>query len=192
MDLAELDQIEHKLIELKRRLPDGKLHAFVHNAGISPKMLDGSRMDIMHTELKTWLHVFSVNLFSAVVLARGLLDQLSAAGGCIVNVTSIAGKRAHPFAGPAYAASKAALAALTKEMANEFAASGIRVNAVSPGEVATSILSPGTDAIVEHSVPMKRLGTTGEVAEVIYFLCSEAASYVTGADIPVDGGQQVR
>jgi NAD(P)-dependent dehydrogenase (short-subunit alcohol dehydrogenase family) len=192
MDLAELDQIEHGLMELKRRLPGGKLHALVNNAGISPKMSDGSRMDIIHTELKTWLHVFSVNLFSTIVLARGLLEELTAARGSIVNVTSIAGKRVHPFAGPAYATSKAALAALTREMGNEFAAFGIRVNAVSPGEVATSILSPGTDAIVERSVPMKRLGTTGEVAEVIYFLCSEAASYVTGAEIPVDGGQEVR
>ncbi|MFI5341981.1 MAG: SDR family NAD(P)-dependent oxidoreductase [Candidatus Methylomirabilales bacterium] len=192
MDLADLDQIEHGVMELKRRLPDGKLHALVNNAGISPKMPDGSRMDTIHTDMKTWLHVFGVNLFSAVVLARGMLEELSAASGSIVNVTSIAGKRVHPFAGPAYATSKAALAALTREMANDFSAFGIRVNAVSPGEVTTSILSPGTDAIVERWVPMKRLGTTGEVAEVIYFLCSEAASYVNGAEIPVDGGQQVR
>ncbi len=192
VDLADLDQIESGLIELKRRLPDGKLHALVNNAGISPKMPDGSRMDTIHTDVKTWWHVFCVNLFATVVLARGLLDELSAAGGSIVNVTSIAGKRVHLFAGSAYATSKAALAALTREMANDYAAFGIRVNAVSPGEVATSILSPGTDAIVERSVPMKRLGTTAEVAEVIYFLCSEAASYVNGAEIPIDGGQHVR
>lgn len=192
MDLADPEQIERGLQELKRRLPDGKLHALVNNAGISPKMPDGSRMDTLHTDLQTWWHVFHVNLFSTIALARGLFGELSAAGGSIVNVTSIAGKRAHPFAGPAYATSKAALGALTRELANEFAPFGIRVNAVSPGEVATSILSPGTEDIVERAVPMKRLGTIGEVAEVIFFLCSEAASYVTGAEIPIDGGQQVR
>ena len=192
MDLADPGQIEQGLRELKRRLPESKLHALVNNAGISPKMPDGSRMDTIHTDLKIWWHVFSVNLFSTIALARGLFEELSAAGGTIINVTSIAGKRVHPFAGPAYATSKAALGALTRELANEFAPLGIRVNAVSPGEVATSILSPGTEALVESSVPMKRLGTIGEVAEVIFFLCSEAASYVTGAEIPIDGGQQVR
>jgi NAD(P)-dependent dehydrogenase (short-subunit alcohol dehydrogenase family) len=192
MDLADPGQIEQGLLELKRRLPDGKLHALVNNAAISPKMPDGSRMGTIQTDMKTWWHVFSVNLFSTIALARGLFEELSRAGGSIVNVTSIAGKRVHPFAGPAYATSKAALGALTRELANEFAPFGIRVNAVSPGEVATSILSPGTEAIVESAVPMRRLGTIGEVAEVIFFLCSEAASYVTGAEIPIDGGQQVR
>ena len=192
IDLADLDQIDRRLLELKRRLPDGRLHALVNNAGISPKMPDGSRMDTLHTDMQTWWHVFSVNLFATIALTRGLFGELSAAGGAIVNLTSIAGKRVHPFAGPAYAASKAALGALTRELANDLAPFGIRVNAVSPGEVETSILSPGTETLVERSVPMKRLGTIDEVADVIYFLCSEAASYVTGTDIPVDGGQQVR
>ncbi len=192
MDLADLDHIDHGLMELKRRLPDGKLHALVNNAAISPKLPDGSRMDTLHTDMKTWWQVFSVNLFAPIALARGLVQELSAAGGAIVNVASIAGRRVHPFAGPAYATSKAALTALTRELASEFAPVGIRVNAVSPGEVATAILSPGTEAIVERAVPMRRLGTIGEVAEVIFFLCSEGASYVTGADIPIDGGQHVR
>ena len=82
--------------------------------------------------------------------------------------------------------------ALTRELANDLAPFGIRVNAVSPGEVETSILSPDTATLVERSDPMKRLGTIAEVAEVIFFLCSEAASYVTGAEIPVDRGQHVR
>ena len=192
IDLADLGQIDRGLLELKRRLPNGTLHALVNNAGISPKMPDGTRMDTLHTDLETWGRVFAVNFFSTIILARGLRAELSAAGGAIVNVTSLAGKRVHPFAGPAYATSKAALEALTRELANDLAPLGIRVNAVSPGEVKTSILSPGTAELVEGSVPMKRLGTVEEVAEVIYFLCSEAASYVTGVDIPVDGGQQVR
>jgi len=124
------------------------------------------------------------------LLARGLLDELKAARGAVVNVTSIADSRVHPFAGTAYSTSKAALAALTREMASDFGPHGIRVNAISPGEIDTSILSPGTEKIVEQ-LPMRRLGTPEEVAKAIYFLCSEQASYVTGTELFVNGGQHV-
>ena len=191
LDLADLEQVERGLTELKAHLPDGKLHALVNNAGISPKTADGSRLNCLQTDLKTWGQVFAVNVFAAVAPARGLVHELSAAHGAVVNVTSIAGTRVHPLAGPAYASSKAALSAVTRELASDLASFGIRVNAVCPGEVATDILSPGTDGLVQRAVPMKRLGAPAEVAEVIYFLCSDAASYVTGAEVCVDGGQQV-
>ena len=119
------------------------------------------------------------------------LGPLQSAKGAIVNVTSIAGTQIHPFAGAAYAVSKAGLSALTREMAFELAERGVRVNAVSPGEIATSILSPGTDELVQTSVPMKRLGSPDEVAEVVLFLCSPKASYVNGAEIPINGGQHL-
>jgi NAD(P)-dependent dehydrogenase (short-subunit alcohol dehydrogenase family) len=125
-----------------------------------------------------------------VVLARALKDELAAARGAIVNVTSIAGSRVHPFAGAAYATSKSALAALTREMAHDFGPLGVRVNAIAPGEVATSILSEGTDKIVE-GLPLRRLGQPAEVAEVIFFLCTDASSYMTGTEIEVNGGQHV-
>ena len=124
------------------------------------------------------------------VLARGLIDELSATKGAVVNVTSIAGSRVHPFAGAAYATSKAALAALTREMAHDFGPFGIRVNAVAPGEVETAILSEGTDKIVAK-LPMQRLGQPSEVADVIYYLCSEQSSYVSGAEIEVNGAPHV-
>ena len=81
------------------------------------------------------------------MLARGLKDELTAGKGAVVNITSIAGSRVHPFAGSAYATSKAALSALTREMANDFGPLGVRVNSVAPGEVETDILSEGTDKI---------------------------------------------
>jgi NAD(P)-dependent dehydrogenase (short-subunit alcohol dehydrogenase family) len=124
------------------------------------------------------------------MLARGLIAELQAAHGSVVNVTSIAGSRVHPFAGAAYATSKAALAALTREMASDFGPLGIRVNAISPGEIDTAILSPGTDKIVEH-LPLRRLGTPEEVAKAIYFLCTDQSSYVHGAEIHINGGQHV-
>ena len=122
--------------------------------------------------------------------ARGLLDELKAAKGSVVNVTSIAGSRVHPFAGAAYSTSKAALAALTREMAADFGPLGIRVNAIAPGEIDTAILSPGTEAIIPQ-IPLHRLGTTDEVAKIIYVLCTETSSYLNGAEIHINGGQHV-
>ena len=96
----------------------------------------------------------------------------------------------HPFAGAAYATSKAALAALTREMASDFGPLGVRVNAIAPGEIDTAILSPGTDKIVQ-SIPMHRLGLPEEVAKAIYYLCTDQSSYVTGAELHINGGQHV-
>lgn len=177
-------------IETIRAKVQGKVHALVNNAGISPKGPGGARLNTLSTDLRTWGHVFHVNFFASVILARGLKDELAAAKGSIVNVTSIAGSRVHPFAGAAYATSKAALAALTREMAHDFGPLGVRVNAIAPGEVETSILSPGTDKIVEK-LPMQRLGQPREVADAIWFLCSDQASYISGAEIEVNGAQHV-
>ncbi len=167
------------------------LHALVNNAGISPKADAGGRLNSVDTEIDDWRHVFQVNFFAPVMLARGLMEELERAQGAIVNITSIAGSRVHPFAGSAYATSKAALAALTREMAADLGPRGIRVNAISPGEIDTAILSPGTGKIVEEQVPMQRLGSPEEVARAIYFLCSEQSSYVHGAELHINGGQHV-
>ncbi|PRY21142.1 NAD(P)-dependent dehydrogenase (short-subunit alcohol dehydrogenase family) [Aliiruegeria haliotis] len=169
---------------------DGRLDALVNNAGISPKGPDGSRLNTIDTDLMSWGKVFHVNFFAPVVLARGLIEELTAARGAVVNVTSIAGNQVHPFAGAAYATSKAALKALTREMAHDFGPHGVRVNAIAPGEIETSILSPGTEKIVE-TLPLRRLGQPDEVAEVIYFLCTQPSSYVTGTEIEVNAGQHV-
>ncbi|XBS68146.1 SDR family oxidoreductase [Acerihabitans sp. KWT182] len=191
LDLEDIAGVEAALPLLKEKLGGGRLDALVNNAGISPKATDGGRLGVRETSYATWLRVFNVNLFSTAVLADGLFDALSAARGSIINVTSIAGTRVHPFAGAAYAASKAALSALTREMAHDFGGYGIRVNAIAPGEIDTAILSPGTEDIIERQVPLHRLGAPEEVASLIYFLCSQGASYVNGAEIPVNGGQHV-
>jgi NAD(P)-dependent dehydrogenase (short-subunit alcohol dehydrogenase family) len=189
LDLADPNKTIAAIEIIKSRI-DGKLDALVNNAGISPKGSGGRRLGTLDTDLRTWGQVFHVNFFASVVLARGLRDELVAAGGSIVNVTSIAGSRVHPFAGAAYATSKAALAALTREMAHDFGPLGVRVNAIAPGEVETSILSPGTERIVE-ALPMRRLGQPREVADAIWFLCSPQAAYITGAEIHINGGQHV-
>ena len=191
LDLGDIPSLDAGLDEMRGRLPDGKLDALVNNAAISPKGPEGSRLGLLDTDAATWMHVFNVNLFSVALLAKGLIGQLAAAQGSIVNVTSIAGGRVHPYAGAAYAASKAALATITREMAAEFAPQGVRVNAISPGEIDTAILSPGTAAFADREVPMRRLGKPSEVASAIHFLCSDAASYVNGAELHINGGQHV-
>ncbi|MCB5944420.1 SDR family NAD(P)-dependent oxidoreductase [Acidocella sp. KAb 2-4] len=190
-DLGDLASIPALAAEVRGRLADGKLHALVNNAGISPKGPNGQRLGVMASDAALWTQVLNVNLISTALLVRELMPELERAGGSIVNVTSIAGSRVHPFAGVAYAASKAALAALTREMAHEFGGRGVRTNAIAPGEIDTAILSAGTDALVAAEVPMKRLGTPREVAETIYYLCTPASSYVNGAEIHINGGQHV-
>jgi NAD(P)-dependent dehydrogenase (short-subunit alcohol dehydrogenase family) len=190
VDLADPDSTLHAIDEVKQRLDGGELHALVNNAGISPKGADGKRLGTIETMLETWQQVFQVNFFAPIMLARGLVDELARAKGSVVNVTSIAGMHVHPFAGSAYGTSKAALAALTREMAADFGRRGVRVNAIAPGEINTAILSPGTDKIVAE-IPLQRLGTPDEVAKIIYVLCTETSSYVNGAEIHINGGQHV-
>ncbi|MBS0525120.1 MAG: SDR family oxidoreductase [Proteobacteria bacterium] len=191
LDLGDPVELGRGIEEIRRRLGGDGLHALVNNAAISPKGPKGERLGALDTPFDLWRQVFNVNFFAPVALARGLVEELSRAQGCVVNVTSIAGSRVHPFAGSAYATSKAALASLTREMAHDFGPRGIRVNAIAPGEIDTSILSPGTEKIVEQQIPMRRLGTPDEVADVIHFLCEKGASYVSGAEIQINGGQHV-
>ncbi len=189
VDLCDQEATVAALPRIRERL-GGRLDALVNNAGISPKTPEGGRLNTIETDLATWEQVFQVNFFACVILARGLIDELAAARGAVVNVTSIAGAKVHPFAGAAYATSKAALGALTREMAFDFGPLGVRVNAIAPGEVETDILSPGSRKIAEK-LPLQRLGRPEEVAEAVYFLCSGRASYISGAEIEVNGAQHV-
>ena len=190
VDLSTPEDTLRAIAEMRERIVGKKLHALVNNAGISPKGEKGARLTTLTTEMAEWRHVFEVNLFATIWLAKGLKDELTRAQGAIVNVTSIAGGRVHPFAGAAYSTSKAALAALTREMASDFGPLGVRVNAIAPGEIDTAILSPGTDKIVE-TIPLRRLGLPEEVAKAIYYLCTDQSSYVTGAELHINGGQHV-
>ncbi len=191
VELSDHRALPRALAEIKERLNGGPLHALINNAGISPKAADGTRLNSLTTSVETWMSVFHVNLLAPILFAQGLVDELKQAVGSIVNVTSIVGSRVHPFAGTAYATSKAALGCLTREMAHDYAPFGIRVNAIAPGEIKTDILSPETEAQLAPIIPLHRVGTPDEVAKVIFFLCSDAASYVTGAEVPINGGQHV-
>ena len=194
VDLADPADTLRAIAEMRERLKaqGGRLNALVNNAA---HLAQGRRTAAARHHrypLEDWQHVFQVNFFAPIMLARGLIDELergararsstsprSPAAGCI------------RFAGAAYATSKAALASLTREMAADFGPRGIRVNAISPGEIDTAILSPGTDKIVREQIPLRRLGEPEEVAKAIYFLCTEQSSYVNGAELHINGGQHV-
>lgn len=190
-DLADAEHIDDVLAEIKHKLGNRPLDALVNNAGISPKLPNGDRVGVVGADYDFWKRIFDVNVFAPALVTRGLHPELKAAQGAVVNITSIVVQRVHPFAGSPYASSKAALGGLTREMANEFAKDGIRVNAVSPGEIDTPILSIKTAEIVESHVPMKRLGSPAEIADAVYYLCSDQASYITGTELLVNGGQHL-
>lgn len=184
---AEQDRLVAESLEI---LGDAPLHGLVNNAGVSPKTPYRERLGCLNGDVAAWKEVFELNLFTPLRLARGFAAALHKGRGAVVNITSIAGHAVHPFAGSAYSVSKAALSALTREMASEFGALGVRVNAIAPGEIATNMLSPETEVLIPR-IPLQRLGAPEEIADVIYFLCSDASSYVSGTEIFVTGAQHI-
>lgn len=152
---------------------------------------------IESTSVEDWDRFMDVNLRSVFVLMQSCLPYLEKTKGNIVNVSSVAGTRAFPGV-LGYCVSKAGIDQLTRCAALELAAKGIRVNAVNPGVVVTNIHRRGgmdSDAyqnFLEHSKtthPLGRVGTADEVAELIYYLASEKASWITGATYEIDGGR---
>lgn len=167
-----------------RPAPDG----LVCNAGI---VRFGPLLDV---SLADWRTVVDVNLTGTFVTARAVARRLAAAAmpGAIVTVTSMNGVAPGPNAG-AYGATKAGIARLTQQMALEWGPLGIRVNAVAPGLVDAGMSTPiYTDPDIRRrrsgAVPLGRLGTGDDVASVVLFLLSDAAAYVTGTEVLVDGG----
>jgi len=186
-DLAERASLEDFVAEAGGLLEGGGLDALVNNAAVSPKTAFKERLGILNGELEGWRQVFELNLFAPLALARGFAVPLRKAKGAIVNITSIAGHAIHPFAGSAYSTSKAALSALTREMAVEFAGIGVRVNAVAPGEIETDMIGEEYEALIPR-IPMHRMGRPEEVASAVFRLCTEDFGYVTGTEIFVTGG----
>jgi NAD(P)-dependent dehydrogenase (short-subunit alcohol dehydrogenase family) len=189
-DLVQPDDRVRFIEKVVAKLAGAPLHALVNNAGFSPKTSYRERLGVLHGDLDEWRSVFELNFFAPLELARGFATSLGRGKGSIVNITSIAGHKVHPFAGSAYSTSKAALSALTREMAVEFAGLGVRVNAVAPGEIETEMIGAEYEPLITR-IPMQRMGSTDEVASVIYRLCEPDFSYVTGTEIFTTGGQHL-
>ena len=164
----------------------GRLDALVNNAGIA------IFKPLLETTQADWNRVLAVNLtgpFLCTQAAAPLMREHG--GGAIVNITSISAHRASTLR-TAYGTSKAGLAHLTKQFAVELATLGIRVNAVAPGPVDTAMAkavhTPAIRADYHDTIPLNRYGLEEELAEAIFFLCSDRASYITGQVLSVDGG----
>lgn len=190
VDLGQAESVDRFVAEVAAILDGDPLHALVNNAAVSPKTPFKERLGCLSGDLDLWREVFQLNLFAPLALARGMASALRAGEGAIVNITSIAGHQAHPFAGSAYSTSKAALSALTREMAVEFAAFGVRVNAVAPGEIETAMVGEEYEALIPR-IPMQRMGRSAEVASAVYQLCTADFGYVTGTEVFVTGGQHL-
>ena len=178
-------------------LDGAPVHALVNNAAVSPKTEFKERLGSLNGDLAHWRDVFELNFFAPLALARGFAGVLAkgareekSGGASIVNITSIAGHAIHPFAGSAYSTSKAALSALTRELAVDFAELGVRVNAVAPGEIATDMVGEDYEPLINR-IPLHRMGTPEEVAATVYRLCTSDFAYVTGTEIFVTGGQHL-
>ncbi len=188
-DLTQQSQLERIATETVHN--HGQIDVLVNSAGI---IRSGS---IETTSVDEWDKMLNINLRSVFVLTQKCLPHLIESKGNIVNVSSVAGTRAFPNV-LAYGVSKAAIDQLTRSAALELASKGVRVNAVNPGVVVTNIHKRGGmdeeayDAFLERSKethPIGRVGTTAEVAELIYYLASDKASWITGATYAIDGGR---
>lgn len=188
-DVLETTQVEKVVNECVENF--GQIDVLVNGAGI---ILNGS---IENTTLDDWDKMMNINLRAVFFMMQKCVPHLEKTKGNIVNISSVAGPRAFPNL-LAYSVSKAAVDQLTRCSALELAPKGIRVNAVNPGVVVTSLHKRGgmtDDAyqnFLEHSKkthPIGRVGEPREVAELIYYLASEKASWITGATYEIDGGR---
>jgi 3-oxoacyl-[acyl-carrier protein] reductase len=182
-DVADTDAVDRAFAEIEETW--GPVHILVNNAGIARDGLVARMTD------EQWDVVLRTNLTGAFhTIRRATRGMMKARYGRIVNVSSASGQLGAP--GQAnYAAAKAGLVGLTRSVARELASRGITCNVVAPGPIVTAMTEAMPDdwrVWAEGAVPLGRLGTTEECAAVVAFLCSEAAGYVTGALVPVDGG----
>jgi NAD(P)-dependent dehydrogenase (short-subunit alcohol dehydrogenase family) len=164
----------------------GRLDALVNNAGIAVFA------PLLETSDEDWGRVLAVNLSGPFLCTKSAAPLMREhGGGAIVNITSISAVRASTLRS-AYGTSKAGLAHLTKQLAVELASLGIRVNGVAPGPVETAMAkqvhTPEIRADYHDAIPLNRYGLEEELAEAVFFLCSDRASYITGQILAVDGG----
>lgn len=182
-DVKDAPSIDQALVNFTKTLGEKHISVLVNNAGIHEDGLTGLMSD------QAFDSVMKTNVYGPFYLMRWCVRKmLGKRSGTIVNISSLAGQAGN--AGQInYAASKAALIAMTKSLAQEVGARGIRVNAVSPGLIETEMLAgvPNLENI-KKMIPLGRVGSANDVAGCVSFLCSPDANYVTGHTISVNGG----
>ena len=183
-DVSDPDQVATAIATVESHF--GRIDSLINNAGIA------DFMPILETDFEIWSRIMAVNLSGPFICTQACAPvMLKTGGGSIVNIVSISGLRASTLR-VAYGTSKAGLIQLTKQQAAELGNQGIRVNAIAPGPVDTAMAQkvhgPEIRADYHNSIPLNRYGTEEELAEAIYFLASDKASYINGQILAVDGG----
>ncbi len=182
-DVSDPDQVTTMIAEAKLKL--GRIDALVNNAGVA----DFGPLE--ETDFARWRRVMATNLDGVFLCTQACIPHLRETKGAIVNIASISGLRASTLR-VSYGTSKAAVIQLTMQQAAELGEHGIRANVVAPGPVRTKLaIAVHTQDIIDayhDALPLNRYGTEDEIGNVIVFLCSDKASYVTGQTIASDGG----
>jgi NAD(P)-dependent dehydrogenase (short-subunit alcohol dehydrogenase family) len=187
-DVTDEEQVAGALAEVERR--HGRMDAVFHNAGVL-----GPTCELSNLAAVDWSRVLDVHLTGGYLVAKHAVPALRrSGGGSVLFNASMVAATGSPFH-PAYAAAKAGLVSLTQSLAPLLGRHSIRVNAVSPGSVpGTGLGDAGLTvadlAALMTKIPLRRAGTPSDIAEVACFLCSPAARHVTGAVVPVDGGER--
>lgn len=185
-DVTKVAEIQRMIEEIKAGL--GAIDILVNNAGSLVERLKTAEL----TE-ERWDEVFALNVKSAFFCTQAVApSMIEKSAGSVINVTSIAGRNGGALGSIHYAAAKGAMLTMTKGLAKEFAAHGIRVNAVSPGVIDTpfheTFSTPEAMANFRNIIPMGRVGTSAEVAKVVAFLASDLSAYLCGETIEINGG----
>ena len=183
-DVAEPDQVDQSVNRVVEEF--GRIDVLVNNAGIA------EFKPMLETTYEEWSRILAVNLNGPFICTQACAPfMLKNEGGSIVNIASISGLRASTLR-IAYGTSKAALMHLTKQQAAELGNKGIRVNAIAPGPVDTAMAKKVHTADIRSDyhdvIPLNRYGLEEEIADAVWFLCSDSASYINGQIIAADGG----
>ncbi len=184
-DVSDPAQVDEMVAEVTDRF--GRIDALVNNAGVA------DFGPIEQTDFQRWRAVMETNLDGVFLCSQAVTQALKETAGAIVNIASISGLRASTLR-VAYGTSKAGVIQLTQQLAIELGEYGVRANCVAPGPVDTKLAlavhTPEIRAAYHDAIPLNRYGSEEEIAQMIVFLCSDKASYVTGQTIAVDGGFQ--
>lgn len=195
LDVTDAESIEKASSLIKEKF--SHLDFLVNNAGAGP-----APNLLQYMDLEMWKKTIDINLNGTLLVTRAMLPLMTRPGAAIVNTASRAGKRPRAFGG-AYCVAKAGVIMLTKVFAIEAGMNGIRVNAICPGQIDTDLerwsfalqaqaFQKTMEQVIQEeieTIPLKRLGTPGDVADIVAFLLSDDARYITGQAVNVDGGQ---
>lgn len=191
-DVTQENEIRSLFETIERRFSG--LDILINNAGISPRV-NGKKSLVEDTSLEMWRQTLDVNLTGTFLMCRGAIPLLKrGARGRIVNIGSIAARMRNQHTSSYYAASKAGMLGFSRVLAGELASSNITVNYVAPTRIATDLAKTysnpeAMDQFYNQAIPLGRIGSPGDVANVVAFLVSPDADYITGAVIDVTGGQ---